>query len=234
MEQEVKRKVQIEIEENASEALVSIVENDIVVRRRVLLSVLSRLMDSSMRINETVQYQYIEPLPDICKGLMYSSRDTFRVAFDVPAAVRPFTFMNGSKEVLFEKIPFPRCAFVFDVVKGKVENSFCCAVNKSDEQCRFPFPNVYESCNICWGGNRIGTIDSVTKAVSCVRLFFESGFNTHLYYKSENVCIPDDPSIEELLRRLQNKAEFPDEWLISINRPVTDFFNSHLERGEQL
>ena len=228
--EEKKRKVRIEIEEESSVAVVYIEEGDRVVRRRVLLPVLSHLLDASMTIETDMQYQYIEPVPNICTGLMYASQDTFRIAFDVPAAVRPFVFINGSSEVRFDRMPFPRCAFVFDIQKGTLKDSFCCAVNQKNERCVFPFPNVHDSCSICWGENRIGQIDSISKVTSCIRLFFESGFNTHLYYGYQNVNIADDPSIEELLRRLKDKDVFPDEWLNSANESVEVFFDEHLKK----
>lgn len=197
-------------------------EHGCVQKKRVGVSVLAGLIDSSLKKTETVVYSQVGQIPKGYVDMAYSDSSHFKVVLRYPSVVRPYYYSISKKDRLF-LIPFPETLFCFDI--GGRRTQYCFAVNDKEQVCDYPFPNVYSSGKICWGGNTLPNISSLTDVESMAELFFNAPFNGHLY-TSESTTL--NTSIEGLLRHLETMDRFPSEILVSKNELVSNVTNDFL------
>ena len=90
-------------------------------------------------------------------------------------------------------------------------------MNKAGPLCRYPFGNVYTDGRgrICWGGYQHKEVFSLKDSEKTVWKFYELPTNNDLWDESNvnhNVGV-----LSNMYDMLNNKQEFPDEWLVPID-----------------
>lgn len=137
------------------------------------------------------------------------SRNTFSVIVQVPAEKRALSF--GHKHWY---IPFPGLVFLFSVLNGNVQKKCCFAhieqnVTMDTLLYRYPFGNVSITGDICMGSIKTPTIANIYDVEGIIDDFFCSETNND-YYSTKNRT---GMKQEELLKRLSQMEQFPEQWL---------------------
>lgn len=149
-----------------------------------------------------------------------TNSNDFRIILTTEAGIYPVQYMNEPLKL----IPFPKLAFYLKLEGGKVVSSKCFAL-KGQALCYYPFGNVYENGNICWGGYSFTGIDSLKKAELVTRKFFELGTNSDLW--SRRYINADYAVLSQFYNHLAGLDVFPEEYLkprgCTINDLITEF-----------
>lgn len=152
-----------------------------------------------------------------------------RVSVVVPAGVRPLFFQNEEYMV-----PFPTLVFFGESNKdGRWVETRCFAIKGDgtfptgkEKLLNYPFGNVYDSGQICWGGNNLPPAQSMADMDALVALFLGSPTNNDLW-RQERFCVALDDapylsSQRALLEELKEKKSFPTELLKSVGKMLKD------------
>lgn len=141
----------------------------------------------------------------------YVNNIGFSVIVSVPAKVAPFQYFDS-----VYLIPFPRLVFYFAYEDGAKRRA-CCFAAKDDVLSKdtvlfhYPFSNVYESGEICFGRNQVPKCKSLSDVDDVVRLFYAAPSNNDLW-KTE-YCKDKYPALRVFLDSLNGKETFPSELL---------------------
>lgn len=184
---------------------------------------LAGILDSKLRVETDLYYNRLNKVPEGYIDGFYADSKNFVVMLEHPAFVGTYLYSSGSVSHAM-LIPFPKTLFIMHVKDGKFFKGQCFAL-KGNRLCRFPFANVYDNGDICWGSNEKKQI-SFSNSSNLVSQFFSSGFNTHLYHSSNTKL--GYANIEDLLRFLSDKDSFLDKWLVSLGgETISGAFNSY-------
>ena len=114
-------------------------------------------------------------------------------------------------------IPFPRLVFYLSVSKGKITDRYCYAIKKDTTNedtpvYLYPFGNVSPDGSICMGNVITNKLENISMAEKFIADFFMSETSNDYYDKKNQTGL----SQSELLYRLKDKEEFPEEWLTQV------------------
>lgn len=216
MEQIKKAVITIESSEPTKACVMLQQMNDATRVHHIPIRDVAGMLYGGYEVEEEEVYERIGSMPAGYLDMKYCSKKNFMIACLIEPEIRPYHYMVNCERLFL--IPFPRCLFLFEVKDGDIRQSKCFAVNNAGSSCVFPFPNVHDGGNICWGGNKKPKISAPCDVEHAINLFFSSGFNTHLY-SSTNTNL--NMSIENLLRYLEPLTQFPDEILVRENKSMT-------------
>jgi hypothetical protein len=121
-------------------------------------------------------------------------------------------------EAQIEDVPFPRLIVGFEVSirenKMDITDVKIAALedqlipNEESKVYFYPYTNVQNTFSVCWGGQRLPSIERVSQLATIPELFFNSP-NSDCYYSSANVS---KLKYRELVEQIKGKT-FPDEYL---------------------
>jgi len=204
----------LEIADGSSEAVAKFRTKDGVTTKTVAVADLLMEISHDMEITTGI-------LPSGTK-FYAGTKNSYRIGIQVPTKVRTAEFrLDGGPRAM--TVPFPEILFVFTVSEGRILDSrlFACVppIGRSyDRLYRFPFGNVYEEGNICWGGNILPQINEPIVLDGVVSRFFTSGFSGHLVYGTNMFNPPEGVvNLRTLLEHLVGQEHFPDRILKSSN-----------------
>ncbi|AGA60076.1 hypothetical protein Theco_4076 (plasmid) [Thermobacillus composti KWC4] len=121
-------------------------------------------------------------------------------------------------KAVLEDVPFPRLVFGFELMErnkklditsvmvGALEDQVI--LNEESPVYRYPYTNVQDSFQVCWGGHKLPSIERISQLSTIPELFFNSP-NSDCYYSSAN---NSKMSYRELVTKLKGKS-FPDKYL---------------------
>lgn len=135
---------------------------------------------------------------------------TFDAVIIQPAQKRAMSY--GGKHWY---IPFPRLVFYLSVCNGHVTEKYCFALKNNEPVSKdtlvftYPFGNVSENGSICMGNVITKNLDQISMTNEFIADFFMSETSNDYYEGKDKTGL----SQAELLYRLKEKDEFPEEWL---------------------
>lgn len=194
---------------------------------------LAELLDKRLERKSELVFTRLGDVPNGYVDAMIADEKNYCVALIAPSRIRPYLYQSGSNEHSF-LIPFPDILCIFHVKEGKFHDGECYAMmNGSDQLYRFPFANVYDNGNICWGGNARHEV-KFSESDQLMSLFLESGFNTHLYSAGNTTLRKEN--IEDLIRFLSAQSDFKSEWLVplkekTVRKIITNYFKIKQRKG---
>lgn len=153
-----------------------------------------------------------------CSKISKFQEDTFSVLLALPAQRRGVIFYETGYAV-----PFPEIVFLFEVGNGFLNRAKCFS-KKGDNLYKFPFANVYNNGDICWGRNQLPEIKHISEVDKYVELFFGSSYNNDLFTPPkgfEKEC----SSMRGFLEVLEKEMTFPDQFLVSCNSTIMTLKN---------
>lgn len=123
-------------------------------------------------------------------------------------------------------VPYPALAFAFTVKKGNLIKSLCFAVKEEDNISdntmlyHFPYANVYENGNICWGTNKLPEIRKLEELDVLVDMFFGAPYNEDLFVSSHAGEL--GASLMECFHRVKKNKIFPTDVLEPTEKTIGD------------
>lgn len=168
------------------------------VRKNISIQELKKAMDAVYA--DHLKGNMLGPIPEGYLESCYSSPGNFRIWITLPAKIRTLMYYGQVCQ-----IPFPSLLFYFEVIKTNISKSCLYAFHgKAAEGIplyRYPFGNVYENGNICWGNTQLPRILSLKDVEHLTEMFFMSDTNDDLF---QSIC---HRTQRELLYSL--KGDFP-------------------------
>lgn len=121
---------------------------------------------------------------------------------------RKAIFNHFGKDYL---IPYPNLLFYFNCKNGKLKDSKVFSIKDetySDKTIlyNYPFSNVYESGDICWGDSIFPKLSTMKDLENVVNIFLSSSNNNDLYSKLKTNL---NLSLDKLLTQLDSENTFP-------------------------
>lgn len=120
-------------------------------------------------------------------------------------------------------IPFPALLFCFNISHGRVGGTEVYALTGTqwnDKSVLYNYPygnvNVY-SHQVCWGSNRLPDITELRKLDVACSLFYDSPCNNNHFTSERSVKWKTD-NLRNVLEKLKEKEEFPDNLLVMSDR----------------
>jgi len=147
------------------------------------------------------------------------TKNSYRIGVQVPAKVRSADFMLHEVGTRKMTVPFPEILFVFNIKdKRIIESSLYTCIppvgRPYDRLYCFPFGNVYENGNICWGNAVHPVIGEPIVLDSVVSRFFTSVFSGHIVHGTNMFNAPEGVvNLRTLLEHLSGQEHFPDRLL---------------------
>lgn len=119
-------------------------------------------------------------------------------------------------------ICMPSLVFCFVVVEGRIQNAKVYAVmdEKPEDKSRlyrYPFGNVSETGNVCWGSNRLPLVKELKDLEEAMMLFIQSGTNSD-YFKSKEYCGHEDMTLRQLYEMLKDLDSYPEKYLVALKQ----------------
>lgn len=157
-------------------------------------------------------------LPEGVRDAFISDQRNYIVSYVVPGRKRAFLYQNGySQRPKRHVVPYPDLAFILQVSEGHVSIKKVFAL-KGEELCNYPFGNVSRSGDICMGNIESKDLES---SVDSFTDDFFMGVTNNDYFdpRMKNTEGFDQP---KLLHKLSGLDKFPDRWLVTKNKNLTD------------
>lgn len=175
------------------------------------------LKDGSIPVTRCIPAN-IGKLPEGYVSAEFYDNDNFTVFLERPAMKRNFYYKSEEKKYV---IPFPRLLFRFRVTNGRLQSKEVVAISKDAdlysgdfEIYNYPFGNVGHGASICMGSVNISEKENFASVGHYVDLFFNSYTNDDYMHQSKSKYVPD-VSQKQLVEMLEQKEEFPQEWLVA-------------------
>jgi hypothetical protein len=131
-------------------------------------------------------------------------QDTFKAVIVLPEAKRPVFFCNE----IIDNIPFPKLCFYVRVEGGVRKETSLFAVNKKGLLCHYPFGNVYDSGDCCFGNIIVQDVRNAAEALKVADAFLTGETNDHLWNPIGKFELQGD-----FYEALQGKKAFPERYL---------------------
>lgn len=201
----------VEIADGSSEAVARLKTRDGVSTKTISVAALLAELSRDMEITTGI-------LPAGTK-FYAGTRNSYRVGVQVPAKVRTADFTLHEVGARRMTVPFPETLFVFGVKDKRIMDSslYACVPpvgRPYDRLYRFPFGNVWENGNICWGNAAHPEIGEPIVLDSVVSRFFTSVFSGHLVNGANMFNAPEGVvNLRTLLEHLSGQEHFPDRIL---------------------
>jgi len=166
--------------------------------------------------------------PLLPRGTLHYSKDDAGLRSYIFFEVQPHNRRVYYHEAVIEDIPFPRLIFGFalitkgekheiaKVMVGALEHQSI--TNEDAEVYFYPYTNVDSNFDICWGGQRLPSIERVSQLTTIPELFFNSP-NSDCYYSTSNVS---NLTYRDLVEQVKG-TEFPDHYLRKTGMTVSDW-----------
>lgn len=159
-------------------------------------------------------------------GAIHPTQDkTFRCVIVLPRTQMPVVY-QGTEYI----VPFPSLVFFFVVDTGRITDSKLWALkdeNPSENSMlyAYPFGNVYDTGQICWGSNQLPDVTCMKDLDAVVSLFFGSSTNDDLF-NPQRRFVGNAPeyvlSQRALFETLKGMETFPTEILAEENQLLGD------------
>lgn len=157
---------------------------------------------------------------------------SFKIVLTVPGSIRLINYYGDSYA-----IPFPHMAFFIECRNGKKHKSLAVALKAIDKEiinddvivCNYPFGNVHQDYEICWGQNDLKPLACIKDAEQYIAQFFSSETNNDLYNVGFNVPnIPEFTNQRGLIEALVERDWFPNEWLVESDKTLGELVREFL------
>lgn len=139
------------------------------------------------------------------------------VATVLPAARQLIQYEESRYDICM-----PSLFFFFKVEEGKVSNTQVYAVK--DEKptdgsrlYRYPFGNVSEAGNVCWGTNKLPDIRELKDLEEVMMLFIQSRGNSD-FFRGREYCGHEDMTLRQLYEMLKDRESYPEEYLVAVRK----------------
>lgn len=148
-------------------------------------------------------------------GAVSPTDGSMKIAVRFPAGMRQYNYCG--KIFL---VPQPGMLCLAESV-SHLTNLQVYAVGEEDKLFHFPAANVFTDGRVCLGRTERPELKTVKDAERLLPYFYGTEFNNDLYHPGTTVidCL-EFKNQEGLLRALQGKDVFPEEWLIPISETI--------------
>ncbi|WP_054943682.1 hypothetical protein [Paenibacillus ihuae] len=148
-------------------------------------------------------------------AIYYSEGPSKRyIILEIPPHCRKVFYHNAE----IEDVPFPRLLFCFELMVREttmdITDVYIAALedqlilNEESKVYFYPYTNVANSFSVCWGGQKLPSIERVSQLATIPEMFFNSP-NSDCYYTGSNISkLP----YRELVEQIKGTS-FPDEYL---------------------
>ena len=148
--------------------------------------------------------------PAEARATWFSDYENYSCVWEVPASNRLLILHTALGDKHYH-VPFPNLVFKIKVRSGMFTSKTVFAMKEgSDELFHYPFGNVSEQGSICMGNI---SSEDMLKVSEFSDAFFMGITNDDYYGDDGNGKVSIKISQEELLKRLEELDEFPDNWL---------------------
>ena len=120
-------------------------------------------------------------------------------------------------------VPFPELVFKLQLSNGKLIKDRCYA-KKGNQLYAYPYTNVYNDGHICWGSCELPFVKSIKETEKIPQLFLRFTGNSDLS-NSVTLAAAGCRKMESVLKKLEGKDKFPEEWLNKIAISYEDFIS---------
>lgn len=173
---------------------------------------------------ETVSFYHFDLPQYFYKGALSNQKSSFKVILFVPAARRQFVSTNLQ---IATQIPYPNLLFYLDVRRRSCKHKMCYALADTEPDSNsilynYPYGNVSTNGDICMGNIAV-KLEDISKSDQFVTSFLEGIDEGHYY--TPGVMAKPFVSEGELIQKVVQLDEFPQEWLVkskSYNKKVKD------------
>ena len=167
-------------------------------------------------------------IPDGLIDIAYQDECNFLALVQVPAELFIVQYCGNKYS-----IPFPSLLFAVKVVGQRVTGTRVYAVKdkkvtKESALYHYPFGNVYNDGDICWGGNSLPNIEGVKDTFKVPQIFYSSPTNSDLWKSGEDVDVEklgNEPVLSKVYAFLNGQKEFPLDALMPTTYKVEQLFN---------
>ena len=166
-------------------------------------------------------------VPEGLIDISFHSKGNFIALTQVPAGVYLVDYCNNKYS-----IPFPSLLFYTKVLNGRVTSSKVFAVKedrvtKNTELYNYPFGNVHENGNICWGSNQLPNINMPLELNIIPRLFLSAPTNSDLWRADKRLNLEGvEPILSKVYEHLNGKEKFPLNVLIKTKYSIDALFKN--------
>jgi hypothetical protein len=231
----------IDLPENGTDAIVSLINGDIITKRVISTGELLSNMAASYNFSTGIQP----------KGTRFFSGSPSRyiIGIETPPMVRPFYIVSPARRREVgdnyvpkrSMIPIPYCLFVFNIINKTLKTTYVYSLknpvrSEDDELYRFPFGNTHQKGNVCWGTVKQNTIKKPMETLVSISAFLDSTYNGDLFdsstimndifKKRSNMTDKNIHSNEDifwgLVKYLNGEEVFPIDLLHPIGKNIKD------------
>lgn len=169
----------------------------------------------ALSVIQSLDYTAIKT-PILPRNAIYYSEGPSKryIILEIPPHRRKVFYHNA----VIEDVPFPRLLFGFELMVREanmdIANVFLAALedqivlNEESKVYFYPYTNVTNSFSVCWGGQKLPSIERVSQLATIPELFFNSPNSDCYYSDANNSKLP----YRELVEQIKGKS-FPDEYL---------------------
>ena len=149
-------------------------------------------------------------------GAVAPSDGSMKVAVRFPAGMRQYNYCGR----IF-LVPQPDMLCLASSVANHLVNLWVYAVGEGDKLFHYPTANVYTDGRVCLGTTERPEFQTIKDAEKLLPYYYGTEFNNDLY--RPGLTVIDGPGFtnqEGLLRALQGKDVFPEEWMVPMGDTV--------------
>jgi len=200
----------IDLPKGGSDALISLIDGDLITKRTVSTDDLLASMAASYNFSTGIQP----------KGTRFftGTPSKYLIGIETPALVRPFYVSSPARRneegdnYIPEKvmIPIPYCLFVFKIVNNELHSAWVFGLAgpvRSDEDplYRFPFGNTFTDGRVCWGSVKRRAVKKPMETIMLISNFLDSTYNGDLF---DNSTIKEDLLYNDLSKKYNGEKDY--------------------------
>lgn len=196
------------------------VENEKGVKQSRLVTVES-LMEAFM--NSTVQKPVNIPVGRIPFGYYDAAvgKKAGKYCAEVVTVLPAGKQMIQYEETRYD-ICMPSLVFHFKVEGGRINSTYVYVIKDekpTDDSglYRYPFGNVSELGQVCWGSNVLPAIRELKNLEEAMMLFIQCQGNSD-FFKGKKYCGHENMTLRELYEMLKDRDEYPEEYLVAMEQ----------------